>query len=88
LRRLETIARTGSAASNRRAYEAFLALDATNREALVRSIVILDAAQPINDVFRALRYELRRAAAQQHLDALADRLVESVPSMGYPLGRV
>lgn len=76
LRRLETIARTASAATNKQAYEAFIGMDAPKRQALVESIVVFDAAHTIDDIAEALRFELRRAAAQQHLAPLADRLIE------------
>ena len=76
LRRMETVARTDSAATNRSAYAAFLDLDDAKRRSLVSSFVVLDAAHTIDDVPEALRLELRRAAAQQHLAALTDRLIE------------
>jgi hypothetical protein len=75
LTRMERTASTSKSKDNGTAYQAFLGLNREQRVAFVSSIVILDAARPIDEVGTSIAREVRHAAEERLRPALVTRLM-------------
>lgn len=73
-KRLDEVALTSSNKDNKSAYEAYEALNASQRLRLLQSITVLDGAFNILDVAEEIAQELRLAAPRQHVPHLVERL--------------
>ncbi len=74
LARLRATAQTSSSVTNRRAYEAFLALGQSKQRALLEAVYIIDASPSILDLDRCLAEEIRWAVDRKYTDSFLSRL--------------
>lgn len=74
LRRLEAAARTSASEDNKKAYKAFLSLNATKRKELLTSVTILDSSPIIGDLDSEIIKEVFWAVDRNYLDSFLIRL--------------
>ena len=73
-KRLDHTATTSTTVKNRAAYELYRALSATEKNALLSTVVIAPRALDITSVGDGIRAEGRLAVRREHLDSFIDRL--------------
>lgn len=73
-KRLDHTATTSTSDANRAAYELYRALSATEKSALLSTIVIVPRAPDISNVGDDIRTEAQLAVRREHLDSFVDRL--------------
>lgn len=71
---LDTTASSSTNKTNDKAYRAYLAASATERTAILRKVVVLDAAPCVTDLEGELRQEVYWAVEREHHSAFLERL--------------